>query len=325
LLNETRTPPAGLTLACMTHHIADPSAIHHVWDRALPPALTIESGDTVTFSIPEIAAEQVHFGANYADCRFDFDTIYSLNGPVYVADARPGDVLQVDILDLQVGSWGWTAVLPGLGLLADEFPDGYVRTYDLTQAVIDFAPGITVPTAPFLGVLGNHPGPSGPLAPFPPHGGGGNMDNRHLTRGTTVFLPVFVEGALFSPGDAHAVQGDGEVCVSAVETFMDATLRFTLLSGQDAAYGPGFSVPAESVSRKDDAGYIATMGIDPDLMTGARTAVRSMVAKLSADHDLSRLDAYVLCSIAGDLKIHEIVDAGVWNVGFTMPNSIFTG
>src|SRR3954447_3401826 len=109
----------------VTHHVADPSAIHHVWDRDLAPALTIDSGDTVDFAIPEIAAEQIRPGASFADCAFDFDTIYSLNGPVFVRDAAPGDVLQVDILRLELGSWGWTAILPGLGLLADDFPDGY--------------------------------------------------------------------------------------------------------------------------------------------------------------------------------------------------------
>jgi acetamidase/formamidase len=308
----------------MTHHVADPARIHHVWDLTLEPALTIQSGDSVDFTIPEISREQIRLGASYAETEFDFDTIYSLNGPVYVEDAQRGDVLQIDILKLDPGSWGWTAILPGMGLLADYFPNGYVRTYELSgREAIDFAPGIKVPINPFLGVLGTHPGTAGRQLPFPPHAGGGNMDNRHLTVGTTLYLPVLAEGGHFSCGDAHAAQGDGEVCVSAVETYMDATLRFTLL--KDAPGTPAYSVPARSVSDKDNQGYFATMGIHPDLMAGAQIAVRSMVERLSKDYSLTPEDAYVLCSIAGDLRIHEIVDAGVWNVGFTMPNSIFVG
>jgi acetamidase/formamidase len=306
----------------MTHHVADPARIHHVWDLDLEPALTIQSGDSVDFTIPEISRDQIRLGASYAETNFDFDTIYSLNGPVHVEDAQLGDVLQIDILKLVPGAWGWTAILPGMGLLADHFPNGYVRTYELTgREAIDFAPGIKVPITPFLGVMGTHPGTAGRQLPFPPHAGGGNMDNRHLTLGTTVYLPVLAEGGQFSCGDAHAAQGDGEVCVSAVETYMDVTLRFTLL--KDAPATPAFSVPAGSVSTKDSQGYFATMGIDADLMAGAQIAVRSMVERLSKDYSLSAEDAYVLCSIAGDLRIHEIVDAGVWNVGFTMPNSIF--
>lgn len=306
----------------MTHHIVDPAAIHHTWDLDLAPALTVASGDTVDFTIPQIGHAQIRPGATYATCAFDFDTIYSLNGPIHVDGAAPGDMLQIDVLRLNPGAWGWTAILPGMGLLAEDFPEGYVRTYDLTDRTsIDFAPGINVPIRPFLGVLGTHPGTPGPMSPFPPHGGGGNMDNRHLTTGTTVYLPVFVPGGHFSCGDAHAAQGDGEVCVSAVETYMDVTLRFTLL--KDTLTTPGYSVPRAAVSHNDDAGYFATMGIDTDLMIGAKTAVRAMIAMLGRDYDLDPRDAYVLCSIAGDLKIHEIVDAGVWNVGFTMPYSIF--
>jgi acetamidase/formamidase len=208
-----------------------------------------------------------------------------------------------------------------MGLLADDFPQGYVRTFDLTSGVVDFAPGITIPVAPFLGVLGNHPGTAGVQLPFPPHAGGGNIDNRHLGVGTSTFLPVQVSGALFSAGDAHAVQGDGEVCVTAVETYMDATLRFTL--HRDLPHGLAYDVPASAVSRKDDAGYFGTMGLSPDLMEGARLAVRSMIRKLTVERDLTPQDAYVLCSIVGDLRIHEVVDAGVWNVGFTLPHSIF--
>jgi acetamidase/formamidase len=154
--------------------------------------------------------------------------------------------------------------------------------------------------------------------PFPPHMGGGNVDCRHLIAGSTLWLPVWCEGALFSCGDAHAAQGDGEVCVTAIECDMRAKLRFDLHKRSTA--GPAFTVP-QSVGMP--GAYYGTMGIDADLMEGARTAVRNMIGWLVAEHGLSREDAYVLCSLAGDLRIYEIVDAGVWNVGMTMPLAVF--
>ena len=158
----------------------------------------------------------------------------------------------------------------------------------------------------------------GSVSPFPPHKGGGNIDCRHLVAGSTLWLPVWNDGALFSCGDAHGVQGDGEVCVSAVECAMQATLRISLRS--ETIPGPAYQVPAPVGM---PGPYHGTMGIDPDLMEGARTAVRTMIAWLVAEHGLTSEDAYVLCSLAGDLRIHEIVDAGVWNVGMTMPLGVF--
>jgi acetamidase/formamidase len=138
---------------------------------------------------------------------------------------------------------------------------------------------------------------------------------------TSLFLPVFREGALFSCGDGHAAQGDGEVCVAAIETDMRATLRFRVHKRSITA--PRFLVPGPLTPRVDAGGWYGTMGIDPDLMEGARKAISEMVQLIVDAHGLDREDAYVLCSLAGDLKILEIVDAGVWNVGFTLPRSVF--
>ena len=149
------------------------------------------------------------------------------------------------------------------------------------------------------------------------------MDNRHLTEGSTLWLPVLCEGALFSCGDPHAAQGDGEVCVSAIECAMQATLRFHLRRRSIPA--PAFrSPPGPLALSAASAGYYATMGIAPDLMDGAKAAVRAMIAWLVEERGLSREDAYVLCSVAGDLKILEVVDAGVWNVSMAMPLAVFT-
>ncbi|WP_127361699.1 acetamidase/formamidase family protein [Actinacidiphila soli] len=303
-------------------HIIEPTLIHHEWDADLEPALAINSGDVVHYDLKVAGEGQVWPGATYPESKFDFDTIYNLSGPLFVNGAQAGDTLEIEILDLKPGDWGWAAFLPGLGLLPEDFPEGYVRTFDLTRGeTTTLVPGVEIPVSPFLGVLGNHPGEPARQLPFPPHHGGGNMDNRHLTAGVTLWLPVFADGALFSCGDPHAAQGDGEVCVTAVECPMQTSLRFTLHKRRSEA--PSFQVPPAAVSPKDSAGYHATMGIDPDLMTGAKKATRAMIDWLVDEHGLTREDAYILCSAAGDLKIFEIVDSGVWNVGMTMPLSIF--
>jgi acetamidase/formamidase len=304
----------------LAEHTWDPARIHHTWDLDLAPALAIDSGDVVRFDIPMAGDGQVAFGATFAQCSFDFDTIYNLAGPIAVRGAEPGDTLRVEIERLETGDWGWCAMLPGTGLLPEDFPDGYVRTFRTDADPIDFGGGITIPKMPFFGTMGNHPGEPRKNVPFPPHRGGGNMDNRHLQQGTTLWLPVHVPGAHFSVGDPHACQGDGEVCVAALECPMRATLRFTL--EQRTIPCPQWRSPGALTPRTDSGGYHGTMGIADDLMAGARLAVRAMIDWLEGEHGLDRRDAYVLCSLAGDLKIIEIVDAGMWNVGMTLPLSI---
>jgi acetamidase/formamidase len=303
-------------------HVIDPTLIHHMWDRSLEPALTIEPGDTVHLDLLMAGEGQVSEGATYADAAFDFDTIYNLSGPIALHGAEPGDTLEIEILALEAGDWGWTAFLPDVGLLADDFPDGYLRTWDLRgRKYAVLVPGIEVPIHPFLGTMGNCIDEPGQHLPFPPNEGGGNMDNRHLTEGATLWLPVLCPGGLFSCGDPHAAQGDGEVCVSAIECPMRASLRFHLRKWPVST--PRFQVPGPLTPRSEGNGYFATMGISSDLMEGAKTATRAMIDWLSDAHGLSREDAYVLCSVAGDLKIIEIVDMGVWNVSMAMPLSVF--
>jgi acetamidase/formamidase len=309
----------------VSEHTWPAERIHHVWDLSLEPPLTIASGDTVHYDIPMSGEGQVEFGASYAETSFDFDTIYNLAGPLRVEGAEPGDTLRIEILRLEPGDWGWASFLPELGLLPEEFPDGYVRTFELAgRGSVDFGHGIRIPISPFFGTMGNHPGEPAWGLPFPPHRGGGNMDTRHLTAGSTLWLPVWCEGALFSVGDSHACQGDGEVCVTGLECAMRASLRFTVEKRTIPV--PSFRNPPGSLTPgTDPRGYHTTMGIGGDLMECSRDAVRAMIAWLGERHGLSSEDAYVLCSLVGDLKILEIVDAGVWNVGFTMPLFDTTG
>jgi acetamidase/formamidase len=301
-------------------HVIDPSAFHHQWDSGLEPILTIDSGDTVHYDVKVAGDGQVWPGARYEDCRFDFDTIYNLSGPLWVNGAEPGDTLQVDVLELQHGDWGWAAFLPELGLLPDMFPRGYVRTFELKAQLADFAPGVHLPLAPFLGTIGTHPGEPATVSPFPPHRGCGNIDNRHLTSGSTLWVPVHLPGAMFSCGDPHAAQGDGEVSVTALEAPLSGSLRFTLHKRSISA--PRFQVPGTSAAIRTGS-YQATMGLAMDLMECSRIAVRAMIEWLVDSRGLTADDAYLLCSLTGDLRIAEVVDAGVWNVAMTMPLAIF--
>lgn len=293
--------------------------IHHDWDRSREPALMIRPDDVVHFDLPITGEGQVAETSTIDEVVWDFDTIYNLAGPVFVDGAQPGDTLEVEVLELTPGPWGWTTVIPGLGLLADDFPEPFLKIFDLRGgSTASVAPGVEVLLDPFLGTMGVTTEEPGQHSPFPPHRGGGNVDCRHLVAGSTLWLPIWCEGALFSCGDSHAAQGDGEVCVSAIECAMQATLRFRL--HKRSISGPAFNVPR---AVGDLGPHYGTMGIDADLMEGAKTAVRNMIGWLVAEHGLSREDAYVLCSLAGDLRIHEIVDAGVWNVGMVLPLSVF--
>lgn len=303
-----------------TEHAVDATQIHHDWDNTRDPAVVVRSGDVVHFDLPMTGQGQVSETSQAGEVTWDFDTIYNLGGPVYVEGAKPGDTLEVEILELEPGPWGWTTVIPELGLLPDDFPEPYLKIFDLrNRDTATVAPGVEVPIGPFLGTMGVHTDEPGRHSPFPPHKGAGNVDNRHLVAGSTLWSPIWCEGALFSCGDAHAAQGDGEVCVTGIECPMRASLRFSVLGRPLST--PRFLTPRAVVA---DGPYYGTMGIHADLMEGARTAVRSMIDWLAEERGLSREDAYVLCSLAGDLRILEIVDAGVWNVGMTMPLGLFT-
>lgn len=306
----------------MATHAIDATRIHHEWNRDLPPTLSIRSGDDVWFDLRMAGHGQVRRGAPASETEWDDTKTYHLLGPVWVEDAAPGDTLEVEVLELVPGGWGWTAVLPGLGLIPEDFPTAFLRYFDLEDgSTTQLGDSVRIPLAPFLGTMGTHPGEPEIASVFPPHRGGGNIDTRHLVQGSTLSLPVWCEGALFSCGDPHAAQGDGEVCVSAIECAMQARLRFVLR--KETIPGPRFLVPTASASR-DPGGYFGTMGIGPDLFEGARSAVRAMTAWLVAERGLDREDAYVLCSLAGDLKLLEVVDDGVWNVGCTLPLSLFS-
>jgi len=304
-------------------HVMPAGRVHTKWDNTLPPALEIEPGDVVICDLAEVSGSQLTSTSTAADLAgMDMDRLYPLAGPVFVKGARPGDALEVEIQDLRPGDWGWTALLPGLGLLP-EFTQPYLKIWDLTgRTETSLRSDIRIPLDPFCGTMGVATDERGTFPVMPPGKFGGNMDIRHLNRGTTLLLPVWVEGALFSCGDAHAVQGDGEVCISAIEAPMHARLRFGVRKGLRLP-SPQFITPGPLATKHDGKGYYATTGIAPDLMEGARAAVRAMIDHLTRTYRLSREDAYILCSVAVDLKISEVVDVPNWIVSAYLPLAIF--
>ena len=253
--------------------------------------------------------------------------IYPLAGPIAVRGARPGDALAIEIIDFGLPEWGWACIIPGFGLLPqEEFPEPELRVFDLTTGDrTRLTDTVSLPIEPFCGTLGVPRAGMRDTPIPPPHAGGGNIDCRHLTAGTTLYLPVEVEGGLLSLGDAHAAQGDGEVAISGLECAMRTRLRVDVV--RDARLpAPQLRRPPGSLTpRVDGAGWYATMGVEPDLMEASRAAVRAMIDHLGRERGLSRADAYILCSLAGDLKICEVVDTPNWIVGCFVPDAVFEG
>jgi acetamidase/formamidase len=308
------------------HHIG-PDQVHYKWDNANKPAAEVDPGDVVHFETEEVTSGQIKKGDPAVKLtQLDFNRLYPLGGPVYVKGAEPGDVLEVEILDLKPGAWGWTGLIPGLGLLASDFPDPYIRYFDLgDREATELRHDIHIPVAPFCGTMGVATDDEGPIDVLPPTKGAGNIDTRHLTAGTRLYLPVYVEGALFSAGDCHGAQGDGEVCVTGIECPMTFSLRFGVIKGGHMRpWSYHFVTPAKPLQPRSDAkGYYTVTALGPDLMENAQNAVRDTIGWLTREKNLSREDAYVLCSLAGDLRISQIVDQPNWGVSFYLALSVF--
>ena len=308
----------------MARHRLDDRQPHAFWDQTLPPRVEVAPGDTVVFETQEASAGQItRKSKSAALATLSFEPIHPLTGPVYVRGAEPGDALEVQVVSLKHKGWGWNAVIPGFGLLADDFTAPYLHHYQLTRTGCVFRKDIVIPYEPFCGVMGVAPREPGRLNTIPPRANGGNIDIRHLTPGSTLYLPVLVEGALFSCGDCHSAQGDGEVNGTGIETPMTVTLKFGLVK---RAHLPElrFRTPAKQpLGRAGAGGCYVTTAHGPDLFKNAQTAIRYMVEHLASNYQMSREQAYCLCGAAVDLKISEIVDAPNWIVSAYVPLSIF--
>ena len=303
-------------------HTLDSDVVHYSWDNTVPPKLTIDPGDTVVLKCRDSSDGHFRRGMTSADMKPRVVKGHPLSGPIAVRGARPGDALQIDIVELVPGDLGYTAFNPGAGLLADDFPQAYLKMWELDGVSAELRPGVRVPLEPFLGVMGVALAEPGEHSTIPPRKSGGNMDIKQLTAGTTLYLPVAVDGALFSAGDGHAAQGDGEVCITAIETAMTATLRFSIEPDRPLA-GPEFETTRPLSPKTSGGHHYVTTGIAPDLMEASREAIRAMIRHLVDKRGLTREEAYVLSSVAVDLKISEVVDKPNWVVSAFLPLAIF--
>lgn len=295
------------------HHELPATPETLVWgffDSALPPVLRISSGDTVTIhSLPAGGIDCLPPDPRRVPDEYRRAIVgvpqgpgpHFITGPVYVAGAKTGDVLQIDILDMKLRfDWGFVSILPLLGTLPDEF-----QQYETIHPDIDIARGVArmpwgleIPLDPFFGILAVAPPPAWGRCGSPvPRIFGGNMDNKELRPGATLFLPIFNDGALFFAGDGHAVQGDGEVCVTALETAVTGTFRLTVR--RDLGYLWPFAETPTS---------LMSIGLDESLDNAMRQAVREMIAHVCARTNLSPNQAYMLCSLSANLRVTQTVD-----------------
>lgn len=297
----------------MDHYLAStPGNVHWgLWDGTLKPVLTIKSGDRVTIETlsgepddmpdPALGFSVVPGHKEVHDSAFRGPGPHFLTGPIYVEGAEPGDVLEVRLLDIKYrANWGWNIQVPFLGTLPEDFPE-LRRIHiplDVARNVAKMPWGQELTLDPFFGNFGVAPPSSwGRLSSKEPRSFGGNMDNKELGVGTTTYFPVLVPGALFSAGDGHGLQGDGEVCLTAIETALTGTFEFHLRKDMKLA---------NPRAEKPDAWI--TMGFDEDLDDAVKHALRDMIALIRAHSGLSAQDAYTLCSLAADLRVTQMVD-----------------
>jgi formamidase len=355
----------------------EPHTGHNRWHPDIPPVISVEPGDLVVLETRDALDGAVEPGSTAADLpRVDLDLVHPLTGPVFVTGAAPGDLLEVQIVDITPQSFGFTTIVPGFGFLRDFFPSPFLVKWTIAGgfAVSADLPGVRIPGGPFMGVMGVAPShellarlttredellrrggavlppsaqgavpaaepiASQSLRTIPPRETGGNVDIKQLTAGTTLLLPVYVPGALFSAGDSHFAQGDGESCGTAVEMGATLTVRFGLRQGvaaqrriqrpqferQEDFLDPQFAVPRR---------FFATTGMpitrddrneSENVTLAAQDALLNMIEYLVAERGYSREQAYVLTSVAVDLRISELVDVPNVVVSAFLPLDIFT-
>ncbi|WP_096434975.1 acetamidase/formamidase family protein [Alteribacter populi] len=297
---------------------------HFTWDNKIPPIYEAENGDSIWIETIDSSGGQLSTHSTIQDVKnMDFNKVNPVSGPVYIKGAKPGDTLEVEVQDFGSRSWGWTAIIPGFGLLQEEFNDPFLKIWELSNdGHAEFLHGIEVPVHPFPGTIGVALPEPGAYSVVPPRKNGGNMDVRHLTKGAKLYLPVWVEGALFSVGDTHAAQGDGEVCGTAIEAPMDIQVKFRLHKNKTIAE-PQMYIPGPLKSEGDERGFHVTTGYGESLMDASKKAVSYMIEHLTREYGLKDAEAYALCSVAVDLKIGEIVDVPHFLVTAFLPKSLF--
>jgi len=303
-------------------HVLTPTdGTHRQWDNALTPALTVSDGDVVRISCRQASGDAIDPTTTDAEAAAAPFPGHLLTGPIAVEGVRPGDVLAVEILAVDTDEWGHTIVHPSgseRGLLADRFPEPAIYHWNLgtEQAELRHRDDVAIPLAPFPGTVGLAPEADGQHSTIPPRSVGGNLDVKYLTAGSTLFLPVAVDGGLFSIGDGHAAQGDGEVCVTALEAPITATVRISRRPELDIA-APEYTTG----TRRWGGQRYGTTGIGEDFRAAARDAVAAMIDRL-VTHGLTDEEAYVLCSVAVDLSVNELVNERIV-VSAHLPEGVF--
>ena len=311
-------------MSAYDRHTIHREHIHHGWNNAFAPRLKIAPGETVQFEIVDASSGQLNRTSTAADLeKLDLARVNPVTGPVYIDGAKPGVALKIKVLSFRPSGWGWTGNIPGFGLLTDQFPQAKLHhwNYDPGLSPAMYGPGGRVPLKPMCGTIGVAPAAPGLHSIIPPRNVGGNMDIRDIVEGVELYLPVEVDGAIFSVGDTHAAQGDGEVCGTAIESSIDVALEFDLVKGANLR-SPRYVTPGPVTRHFDAKGYEVTTGIGPDLMVGARAAVSEMIELLSRRFGYSPIDAYMLCSVCADLRISSIVDVPNWVVSLYFPRVV---
>ncbi len=305
----------------MAEHSLSAVPTHSRWNRHLKPRLTIAPGDTVRLECQDASGAQVHPAMTLAEyLAIDSDRIHALTGPIFVDGAEPGDVLQIEVLEVAHKGWGWSSVIAGLGFLKERFSKPYLFHWQLDGAVSRSLAPAFVPLRPFCGVMGVAPAEDGEFRTRPPGIFGGNMDVRDLCAGATLYLPVLNRGALFSAGDAHAAQGNGEVCINGIECPADVTLRFRLHK-QRPLPGPLLESPAPR-ERVVDAGAWIVVESATDAIAAARAATSRLIDLLVTRWGFSDVHAYLLCSVAMNLSLSQVVNEPMFTVSAALPKHV---
>jgi acetamidase/formamidase len=310
----------------MKEHALSAEPTHSVWDRSITPRLRIEPGDEVLVQCVDASGSQVRPGMAVGEfLSIDRTRIHALTGPIYVEGAAPGDVLEVEVLATRHSGWGWSSVIEGLGFLKDRFRTPHLFHWQLEGEVTRSLEPAVVPLRPFLGVMGVARAENGSFRTRPPGPFGGNLDVRELCAGAKLHLPVFNPGALFSCGDGHAAQGDGEVCINGIECPLDATLRFRLHKQQPLS-GPLLMGPLVEASERAapdssaDAWVVVECGTD--LAETARAATHRMIDLLAGRWGMSEVHAYMLCSVAMRLRLSQVVNEPVYTISAAIAKQI---
>lgn len=352
----------------------EPAKGHNRWHCGVAPALEVETGEDVEIDTRDALDGQVTAATIAEDLlKIDLNPVHPLTGPVFVKGAQPGDLLEVDIREVKAASWGFTVQMPGFGFLREVFPDPFIVKWQIADGWATSAelPGVRIPDASFMGTIGVAPSeelrreilrreealrerggfvlppeptgavPAGePIASeglrtIPPRENGGNLDIKQLSAGARLLMPVFVPGALFSVGDAHFAQGDGESCGTAIEMAASLVARFSLRKGEAARRGirfprferedyfapPEFAAPRRLCAT---TGMCIRDGVNEseNATTAARNALLSMI-DLLMERGWSRQQAYAICSVAVDLRLSEVVDVPNFVVSALLPLDIF--